>query len=592
MFIIIIIIMLFSFVFLASANDRAAMSLQPESNPFDYRCCDHPIALLQAFNQLYHSQSLTDVTLSAGELTFVAHRVVLAAGSPYFNAMFNNAHIESTQNHIVLNDIDGESLGLLLEFIYSAKLSITETNVQNLLAAASLLQITPIVEACCEFLLVRLDPDNCLGICTFADVHGCTSLQTVSWEYALQHFCDTSKAEEFLSMPAILLEKLLRSESLQVQSEENVLDAALLWYQHDAFARHEAFVNLLHYIKLPLIPYSVLNQRLLTIPVLINDNQCMKLLASAKAYQNTKQPVSVPSDFNPYAARKSMFHRQLIYVVGGEIFPGRSMTDTVDEYNPIKNIWTKLQPMSISRRGVGVCILNGLLYAIGGSDGLQALSLVECYNPGTNAWTRVADLNENRSSVAVVVVNDVLYAVGGYDGVMNCLCSVEQYNLATNTWTYVQSMNIPRSMVSVGVAGKHMYVVGGYDGGSDLSSCEVFDIESNTWTIIESMHFCRCMAGVGVVDNLLYAIGGCDCAKSLSSVEVYNMDKKVWTIAPEMMEARSGLGIAVIGQCLYAIGGYTGSNYCESIEKYDTAIGQWTKVEDMSLGRRRFGCCS
>ncbi len=570
-----------------------AVSLQPESNPFDYSCHGHPNTMLQLFNQLYHSQSLTDVSLSAGESTFTAHRVVLAAGSPYFQAMFNNAHIESTQDHIMLNDIDGDSLGLLLDFIYSSKLSITENNVQNLLAASSLLQITPVIEACCQFLLVRLDPDNCLGICSFADIHGCTSLQTVSWEYALQHFGDISRTEEFLSTPATLLEKLLQSESLQVQSEENVLDAALVWYEHDTIARHLAFVHLLRYIKLPLIPYTILNQRLLSIPLIANDNKCTKLLALAKAYQNNIQPETTAStDFNPYAARKSMFQRQLIYIVGGEIYPGRSMTPTIDEYNPVKNTWTHLQPMSISRRGVGICLLNGLLYAIGGSDGFQALSLVECYNPETNVWTRVADLNENRSSVGAVVVCDIMYAVGGYDGVMDCLRSVEKYNPLTNTWSYIEPMNIPRSMMSVGVVDKRMYVIGGYDGGSDMSSCEMFDVESNTWTVIESMHSRRSMSGVGVVDNLLYAVGGCDCAKSLCSVEVYDLEKNSWTSVSDMLEARSGLGVTVVGQLLYAIGGYTGSNYCTSIEKYDTTIGQWVKIEDMPLGRRRFGCCS
>ena len=576
----------------ASANDKP-VSLQPESNPFEYHCYGHPLTVLESFTQLYESRSLTDVNLTAGESTFAAHRVVLAAGSAYFNAMFTNAHIESTQDHIVLNGMDGNSLGLLLNFLYTSKLSITEDNVQNLLAAASLLHITAVVEACCQFLLVRLEPDNCLGICNFADMHGCSSLLEVSWDYALQHFQEVSVTEEFLSMPATLLEKLFRSESLQVQSEEEVLDALLLWYQHDSPARHEAFVSLLHYIKLPLIPYLILNQKLLSIPLIANDVKCQKLITSAKTYQNdtSEQPLlHMTTDFNPYAARK--FHRQLIYVIGGETDPGRSMVATVEEYNPVKETWTQLKPLSNSRRGVGVSILEGLLYAIGGSDGLQALQLVERYNPEMNTWMRVADLNEVRSSVAAAVIDDVLYAVGGYDGIMNCLCTVERYDLVKDAWTYVKPMNTPRSMVSVGVVDKQMYVVGGYDGGSDLSSCEVYNSETDTWTMIKPMNYCRCMAGVGVIENLLYAVGGCDCAKSLNSAEVYDPEKDVWTVISEMSEARSGLGVAVVGPSLYAVGGYTGTAYCNSVEKFDTTIGQWVKLANMASGRRRFGCCS
>ena len=570
-------------------------SLQPESNPFNYQCNEHPVEMLQAFQQLYFDSDLCDVVLQVGDSTFAAHRIVLAAGSPYFNAMFRNPHIESTQDTIILNGIDPESLTSLLDFIYSSSLAITENNVQNLLAAASLLQILPVKEACCQFLLVRLEPDNCLGICSFADAHGCETLKDVSWQYAMDHFNDVSRTEEFLSTPWTLLESLFRSENLRVQSEEEVLDALMLWYQHDSPARHESFVNLLQYTKLPLIPYTVLKQKLLHTSMVAEDTRCQQLLSTAKIFQSKnleQQQPQATGDFNPYSARKSMSQRQLIYIVGGETYPGRSTVATVEEYNPAKDSWRQLAPMPCARRGMGVCVLNGLLYAIGGSDGLQALCMVECYDPNTNVWTKKAGLNENRSSVAAAVVNDVAYAIGGYDGVMNCLSTVEKYDPETDTWSYVKEMNTPRSMVSVGVINSCIFVIGGYDGGSDLSSCEVYNTEDNTWRMIEPMHSNRCMAGVGVVDNLLYAVGGCDCAKSLSTVEFYDTDKNTWTVVSEMTEARSGLGVAVVGRVLYAVGGYTGTSYCNSVEKFDPMNGQWIKVLEMSSGRRRFGCCT
>ena len=47
--------------------------------------------------------------------------------------------------------------------MYLNKVKVTESNVQFLLPAASLLQIMPIVEACAEFLKDKLQPANCLG---------------------------------------------------------------------------------------------------------------------------------------------------------------------------------------------------------------------------------------------------------------------------------------------------------------------------------------------------------------------------------------------------------------------------------------------
>ena len=52
--------------------------------------------------------------------------------------------------------------------------------------------------------------------------------------------------------------------------------------------------------------------------------------------------------------------------------------------------------MSTARSRVGVAVVNGLLYAIGGYDGQLRLSTVEVYNPETDTWTRVRSMNSKR----------------------------------------------------------------------------------------------------------------------------------------------------------------------------------------------------
>ena len=48
--------------------------------------------------------------------------------------------------------MDANSFKLILDFMYLNKVQVTESNVQYLLPAASLLQILPVVEACADFL--------------------------------------------------------------------------------------------------------------------------------------------------------------------------------------------------------------------------------------------------------------------------------------------------------------------------------------------------------------------------------------------------------------------------------------------------------
>ena len=82
---------------------------------------------------IYRANFLCDVVLlmSDQQKEFPAHKAVLASCSPYFYAMFTSFE-ESHQNRIVLQNIDPIALGLLLDFLYTSKIQVTEVNSQVL----------------------------------------------------------------------------------------------------------------------------------------------------------------------------------------------------------------------------------------------------------------------------------------------------------------------------------------------------------------------------------------------------------------------------------------------------------------------------
>lgn len=53
--------------------------------------------------------------------------------------------------------------------------------------------------------------------------------------------------------------------------------------------------------------------------------------------------------------------------------------------------------MHAKRLGVGVVVVNRLLYAIGGFNGTDRLATVECYHPENNEWNVVPSMNCGRS---------------------------------------------------------------------------------------------------------------------------------------------------------------------------------------------------
>ena len=98
---------------------------------------------------------LCDVTLTVGEHSLSAHRIVLAANIPYFRAMFTHDMAESRQPNITMHSIDPSAAESLINFAYTGRVTISTSNVQNLMMGASFLQLSKVRDACAEFLQVN-----------------------------------------------------------------------------------------------------------------------------------------------------------------------------------------------------------------------------------------------------------------------------------------------------------------------------------------------------------------------------------------------------------------------------------------------------
>ena len=96
-----------------------------------------------------------------------------------------------------------------------------------------------------------------------------------------------------------------------------------------------------------------------------------------------------------------------IYVVGGYKGDGAYLND-VEVYDPALDIWETKAPMNTVRRALGVCQVNGLIYAIGGFNKDGDLNTVEVYNPSTNEWQTKKEMTMKRSYLSAVAVKGSL----------------------------------------------------------------------------------------------------------------------------------------------------------------------------------------
>lgn len=186
-----------------------------------------------------------------------AHRIMLAAASEYFDAMFMGSLRETEEKEITLVDVHGDPLQLLVRYCYTGTIELREDNVEILLATACLLQLSPVVTACCNFLAKRLHPSNCLGFALFAEQQSCHTLYNLSTSYTSQHFMQVCKNQEFYQLSAEQLTTLLKSDDLNVPTEQDVFHALMSWVQYEFDAREKHIPELLQLIRLPLLPPAV-----------------------------------------------------------------------------------------------------------------------------------------------------------------------------------------------------------------------------------------------------------------------------------------------------------------------------------------------
>lgn len=66
-------------------------------------------------------------------------------------------------------------------------------------------------------------------------------------------------------------------------------------------------------------------------------------------------------------------------------------------YDPEEDQWTTVASMKNKRLGVGLAVVNRILYAIGGYDGEKRLNSCECYHPENDEWNYIKPMNTNRS---------------------------------------------------------------------------------------------------------------------------------------------------------------------------------------------------
>ncbi|XP_029005141.1 kelch-like protein 30 isoform X3 [Betta splendens] len=527
----------------------------------DFCLSSHPQSILEGLRSLRSHPKLVDVTLSAGGRDFPCHRGVLALCSTYFRCMFTGDFVESIAARVELCDVDPDILSCLLDFAYSGKLTINQSNVEGLICTSSQLQFHTVRAVCSRYLQHQIDATNCLGILEFGEIHGCPEVVAKAWAFLLENFEALQQGEEFLLLGKDRLVSCLSNEGLQIRSECTRVEAILKWVRHHKETRLCHLPELLGLCRLALLSLEYLADILLKDSLVQESPSCIEVVE--KIYRE-KIDLEPQRPDRLYSQSPQSNLQEVLFVMGG-----RSLDDSDDDdsdededrdprlqrqppnncafYNTKTKQWHELPNFpNPNKWGYSMVSLNNDVYVTGGSGGSRGSntntwSTTETWRYITKEgrWETVAAMLRPRTNHTSATLNGEIYVIGACHGKLYVIgsCAVKYnaltmqcYNPVIDSWISIGSPFIPKylsSPCSVCVDGI-IYLVA-----DNTKKVYSYDPEANMWQKIQLLHMLHENGGLVTLDGKLFVTGG--HWKGLEGdygveVELYNRASNTWEV--------------------------------------------------------------
>lgn len=235
----------------------AALTIDPVEQPRMYQ----QTLLQDGLCDLLENEKFVDCVLKIQDKEFPCHRLVLAASSPFFKAMFLSELEESKKREIVLKDVEPSIMGMILRYLYTSDINLTEQNVQDIFMVANMYQIPSIFSVCVSYLQEKLVLGNCLAIFRLGLLLDCPRLALAAREFICERYQLAVRDQDFLQLGPSELGIIITSDALNVEREELVFESLVDWVKHDETNRLKHLPELLQCVRFRLIPLDYLKEK-------------------------------------------------------------------------------------------------------------------------------------------------------------------------------------------------------------------------------------------------------------------------------------------------------------------------------------------
>ncbi|AGU99822.1 m140R [Myxoma virus] len=520
--------------------------------------------LLEAVKNLRDKDALCDVTLITDDNVQIrAHKLILSAASTYFEYMFSHDFIEKDRNVIDVC-VEYRALLPLINFIYSGTLRLTSDTVDSILVAADYLQILDASDLAENYILDRLNAENCIHYYEFSKRYNRRHIFTVVITTITHNIVSVSRQPNFKTIELCDLQNILSSDDLNVIDEDVCAVVLITWLKQNNI--EECPAVLLDQVRMSLLSVSVKNL-LINTPCVRNK----RYVHSLTKLEHSPRPPT----------------QGCILSIGGRKYYDDITSSPVELYSPVDDMWTTVSYLPTHRQFFSVAVMDFVVYVVGGLQDSVSIASVSGYHIKTNEWKEYPPLKSPRHGCALVVLRDKLVAIGG-KGRNDYLKDVDYWRPTYATWRKLCSLHEARTNIGAAVVRNKLYIIGGIRSVDEPSRLECIStvecLQNCKWVAKKSLPEPKACLAVASHKHFIYAAGGHTIngrgtvVTKTNTVYVYNIDLDDWFYLPTMELSRNDASLCVLGKDLYVVGGFVGVGYTNSVERYNHKTHNWERI--------------
>lgn len=167
---------------------------------------------------MLNDEEFSDVTFVVEDRPLYAHRAILSRRCAYFGTMFRSGLRESSQLSIPINNARYEVFRLLLQWLYTDKISIDVEQALELYILADMYGLRRLLDLCLYSMRQKLTPEKVGAQLQAAADCNCEPMKDICMDYILEHYVSVFGTDSMNNVrQSLLLEicKLHRIKLLQ-----------------------------------------------------------------------------------------------------------------------------------------------------------------------------------------------------------------------------------------------------------------------------------------------------------------------------------------------------------------------------------------